>query len=72
MPAMRCCPTIDLDGSRAQCKAGVDCVPLTGVATLMLDILSQLQSGGREEAEGAGATSLLLVGPPGVGQQRNL
>ena len=46
-------------------------MPLTGVATLMLDILSQLQCGGREEAEGAGATSLLLVGPPGVGQQLN-
>lgn len=63
---------MDLDGSRAHCKAGVVFVPLTGVAALMLDILSQLQSGGREEAEGAGATSLLLVGPPGVGQQLNL
>ena len=39
-----------------------------GVANLMLDILAQMQCGGSGGPEGAGAASLLLVGPPGVGE----
>lgn len=40
----------------------------TGIANLMLDILAQMQCGGGGGPEGAGAASLLLVGPPGVGK----
>ncbi|DBA79023.1 TPA: PFAM ATPase associated with various cellular activities (AAA) [Trebouxia sp. C0004] len=41
---------------------------MPGVANLMLDILAQMQCGGGGGPEGAGAASLLLVGPPGVGK----
>ncbi len=44
------------------------CMFDTGVANLMLDILAQMQCGGSGGPEGAGAASLLLVGPPGVGE----
>ena len=40
----------------------------TGVANLMLDLLAQLQVGGVDRQEGGGPSSLLLLGPPGVGQ----
>ena len=40
----------------------------TGVANLMLDLLAQLQLGGVDRQEAGGPSSLLLLGPPGVGQ----
>ena len=46
--------------------------PVAGVANLMLDILSQLQRGGNESTGEIGPSSLLLLGPPGVGASQML
>ena len=40
---------------------------LAGVAALMLDILAKLHCGGDGSSEDVAPTSLLLLGPPGVG-----
>ena len=39
-----------------------------GVASLLLDVLAQMQCGGNGDADGSGPSSLLLLGPPGVGK----
>jgi hypothetical protein len=39
-----------------------------GVANLMLDILAQLHSGNDLGSQHSGPSSLLLLGPPGVGE----
>ena len=39
-----------------------------GVANLMLDILAQLGSGDDLASQHTGPSSLLLLGPPGVGE----
>ncbi len=53
-------------GESSQVLTNVPCC--VGVANLMLDILAQLGSGDDLGSQHSGPSSLLLLGPPGVGE----